>query len=277
MDLQRRKCLMGKIKAVTLDLWQTLLLETPEQSSQRSAIRMNALSRQLSEFGIDVPAVQLASKLQELDSWLSGYWELNKEVHSVDQIAFLVKRAASSQPKLKRWQLFKLCDVVSRTVFELPPLLNPEAKETLQRLKESGIMIGLISNVGMTSGLTLRELLQKNGVQSFFDAQTFSDEIGVRKPNSLVFHITLQQMKSEPQEAVHVGDDLIADFWGAKMVGLKSIHFSSNVEKQKGRKSAQQTSYSLGNGASDRLTEQDIIPDRTTSSLLSILSIIKEF
>ena len=55
--------------------------------------------------------------------------------------------------------------------------------------------------------------------------QTFSDELGLRKPHPEIFRQTLTALGVEPMEALHVGDTLASDIAGAHAVGMRPIHF----------------------------------------------------
>jgi len=114
----------------------------------------------------------------------------------------------------------------------VPPSLSPGAKEILQRVKDFGCKIGLISNTGRTPGYILRMVLERLGILSFFDALTFSDEIRVRKPNPQIFLHHLQELEVSPTMALHIGDDLRCDVGGAKGVGMRAIHLDRGGEKR---------------------------------------------
>ena len=53
----------------------------------------------------------------------------------------------------------------------------------------------------------LRPLLKSLGVLSLFDAIIISAEIGVEKPNPILFETACQQLGVQPEATVHVGDD----------------------------------------------------------------------
>ena len=57
----------------------------------------------------------------------------------------------------------------------------------MRALKASGVRIGIICDVGMTSSQTLRARLEDFGVLGLFDHWSFSDEVGCFKPFPPVF------------------------------------------------------------------------------------------
>ena len=102
----------------------------------------------------------------------------------------------------------------------------PDCKETLQKLKESGFRIGIISNTIPKHAQNRRPLLASQSVLDFFEVILFSSEIGVRKPQKKIFEIALQEMGiSDPETALHVGDCPYSDVKGAHDAGLVPVLF----------------------------------------------------
>jgi putative hydrolase of the HAD superfamily len=78
-----------------------------------------------------------------------------------------------------------------------------------------------------TPGATLRKLLERYGLLGCFKHTTFSDEVGVRKPDPEIFALTLRAVGGEPAAAVHVGDDEILDVHGARRAGMRAIQVTN--------------------------------------------------
>ena len=51
---------------------------------------------------------------------------------------------------------------------------------------------------------------------------------GVRKPDPLIFWLTLDELGVAPEHAVHVGDDPVLDVQGAKDAGMRAIHVTAS-------------------------------------------------
>ena len=83
--------------------------------------------------------------------------------------------------------------------------------------------LGLISNTGMTPGSMFRTYLEQQGMLKYFDALTFSDEVGLSKPSDEIFQLTLRELGAQPEETVHVGDHVVNDIVGAKRCGMKTV------------------------------------------------------
>ena len=62
-----------------------------------------------------------------------------------------------------------------------------------------------------------------------FDAMIISAEIGLVKPDPLIFHAALQALNIPPAEAVFI-DDFERNILGAQAVGLHTIHFTNPAQ-----------------------------------------------
>ena len=94
----------------------------------------------------------------------------------------------------------------------------PNARRTLSILRSEGYKLGLISN---THWRFLPSL--KKQFEEFFDVITLSYEHGHVKPHPSIFVTTLEKLKVNPNQSLHVGDDPIADVRGARDVGMKTV------------------------------------------------------
>jgi len=97
--------------------------------------------------------------------------------------------------------------------------LYPETREVLDDLRGRGFPIGVISN--FTDRLT--EILAHHGLLGMFETITYSQEVGVEKPDRRVFARALQRAHRSPADAVHVGDSWTEDYLGARDAGLRAI------------------------------------------------------
>jgi putative hydrolase of the HAD superfamily len=95
--------------------------------------------------------------------------------------------------------------------------------------------LGLISDTGLTPGRVLRQVMRRDGLLTFFDALTFSDELGTAKPDPRPFLHTLDQLGARPEEAAHVGDLPETDLRGARRVNMKAVLFLGVSGRQDGR------------------------------------------
>ena len=126
----------------------------------------------------------------------------------------------------------------------LPLVYNNETIKTLQNICQNGkSTVSILSNTGFISGKILRKVLKKLNLDSYFDFQLYSDEVGMSKPNPEFFKLMLNQVAVirktdvDLNQIIHVGDNEISDVKGANAVGIKSLLVNSN----------NQTIYSLIN------------------------------
>ncbi|CAL8465108.1 g4643 [Coccomyxa elongata] len=104
--------------------------------------------------------------------------------------------------------------------------LAPGALDVLAQIKSSGIKLALISNFDTR----LRPVLTAMGAADIFDALIISAEVGVEKPNPLIFQIACQQLGVLPEEVVHVGDHYRNDITGAQSAGCHAWLWGSDVK-----------------------------------------------
>lgn len=94
-----------------------------------------------------------------------------------------------------------------------------DAWETLQTLKLRGYRLGIIAN--QTIGTAQR--LDAWGMGKYFDVVAASAELGVAKPERLIFEKAFEMAGCQPQDAVMVGDRLDNDIRPAKALGMKTV------------------------------------------------------
>jgi putative hydrolase of the HAD superfamily len=96
----------------------------------------------------------------------------------------------------------------------------PGALETLQKLKQMGVALAMITNGGSP---VQRSKIERFGLAHFFDYILVEGEFGAGKPDPRVFKTCLEKLKVDPSQSWMVGDDLNRDIGGAKQLGIKGI------------------------------------------------------
>jgi putative hydrolase of the HAD superfamily len=97
--------------------------------------------------------------------------------------------------------------------------LHPDAVPTLDRLRPTGLTLGLISNFEEW----LEGLLESLQVAHFFDVTVISGVEGVEKPDARIFHLALERAGVEPERSVYVGDNPAFDIEAARAVGMVPV------------------------------------------------------
>jgi putative hydrolase of the HAD superfamily len=94
-----------------------------------------------------------------------------------------------------------------------------DVHDSLYELKERGFRLGLISNFEPW----LEGLLHRLYLLEFFEVMVISGYEEFEKPHPRIFEIALERANINPQQALHVGDSPVSDFYGASKVGIKAI------------------------------------------------------
>ena len=98
--------------------------------------------------------------------------------------------------------------------------LKPFVKEALQFLKGKGYKIGLLATYDHYSVL---KILEKIGVESFFDAIVTLDETGVGKTDILPYKMILKKLQVQANQCVMVGDKEYDDVVIPKRLKMRAI------------------------------------------------------
>lgn len=98
-----------------------------------------------------------------------------------------------------------------------PPF--PETDEVLRVLRDRGYALHLLSN----NTDWLPRVVQNLGWTDLFGSITFSQEVGAEKPDPRSFELALQRAGCVASEALHVGDLWVADYQGARKVGMQAL------------------------------------------------------
>ena len=105
---------------------------------------------------------------------------------------------------------------------ELRPI--PYAKYALGRLKQV-YKIGLLTNTRQYTAHDVGCVLGELAIRTYFDAVVTSVDVGVRKPDLLMFTTILKILNVAPQESVMIGDDRANDMCPARTLGMRTAHF----------------------------------------------------
>jgi FMN phosphatase YigB (HAD superfamily) len=224
----------------------------------------------LASYGFQVSPDRLREAYDASSTWLQTTWQTHKEISTSDQARRIATDAFGSLPN-HVGLIEKLEDAYVRPVLVIPPALCKEAVETLEGMRDRSLKIGLICNIGRSSGRILRELLHDFGVLDFFDTTVFSDEVGIRKPDKRIFDVAAAKLGVDISTIVHIGDHPEADAWGAKRAGMRTLLLELPPELFEGRDLA--TLWR----STKKVDESEIQPDARIASLKESLTFIDRF
>jgi HAD superfamily hydrolase (TIGR01549 family) len=101
-----------------------------------------------------------------------------------------------------------------------PRIYVPEdAHALLELLKESGYVLGMVSN----REYSFREQMQEQNLDCYFRFFLAGGEIKSFKPDALIFQHALQLAGTSAQETMYIGDNYFADILGARQAGLTPV------------------------------------------------------
>ncbi len=97
--------------------------------------------------------------------------------------------------------------------------LYPSTVSTLQRLKESGYRLGLLSNLSDGAAIPITHL----GIDRLFDEAILSHEVGLLKPDPAIFLLACQRLGATPSETLFVADGGFGELDAAQQLGIFSV------------------------------------------------------
>jgi len=100
--------------------------------------------------------------------------------------------------------------------------VGPDVISTLEALRGQGLRLGIVSNAAYLPRL-MKGQLAALGLAQYFDAATFSSEVGVRKPQREIYADALQKLGAHPSRTLFVGDRVREDVQGPKALGMRAV------------------------------------------------------
>ncbi len=94
-----------------------------------------------------------------------------------------------------------------------------DAAPALRELRACGMRLVCVSNWDYALG----DVLDRAGLGGLLDGVTTSAQVGAGKPDPAIFREALEIARSEPGEALHVGDSPEADVSGARASGIRAL------------------------------------------------------
>lgn len=110
----------------------------------------------------------------------------------------------------------------------------PGAKETMLSLYHQGYTIVMVAD-GLER--SFHNTMEGNGLDHVFSEWVISEQLGVEKPNALMFETAMRRMgltDKDKDRVIMVGNNLSRDIVGANRFGIRSVHicWSSHYPSQ---------------------------------------------
>jgi putative hydrolase of the HAD superfamily len=214
-----------KIKAVLFDIGETLLefgevnkSELFKQGAKSSYEFLKACGQSAGNFQRYSWYCFLLLKLHHFLSNITG--------NDFNSLALLKKTGEKKGIKLnqQQWEFFawlwyeplsKVCTIKSYT------------SETLAKLKEAGLKLGIVSNTFINSAI-LEKHLEQLGILNFFEIRVYSYQYRFRKPDPRIFIAAADSIGEKLPNILYVGDRINIDIKPALKLdmyaALKNTH-----------------------------------------------------
>lgn len=224
MDVNENFTIMSTIDTVTFDLWQTLIIDERELGRARTRRRLEGAQEALADAGYDFSFEQLQAAYRACFRACRVVHAQEKDVTFDEQVEMFIDYIDEDlSHRLDNQVVARISHWYAEAFFDYPPPISPDAPQVLKELRGKGYRLGIISNTGMTPGRLFRRYLAQHNLLDFFQVLTFSDEVGLCKPSSEMFHLTLKALGTSPERALHVGDHIQNDILGGNRAGMRTV------------------------------------------------------
>jgi putative hydrolase of the HAD superfamily len=193
------------MKAISLDLWGTLIVPNPQFAEKRLIL----LKKMTHKSELDIESSFKNIKKQYDNSAVSTEFIFDVIKTTLD-IPLSIEDIMGSY-----YALFEA----------YPPFLCEKNIVSVLQDKKGAMGFHLVSNTLVVKGSVLLKTLNRHYDKIFdlFDSLTFSDEVGVAKPDKAIFEKAYAFMRDIPKNSVlHIGDNALTDFQGAKAFGFEA-------------------------------------------------------
>ena len=222
------------VTAVTFDYWNTLCCEPP--GGYLRGRRLEAMSQVLVDAGVGSAGVVLSVLSEGYDAaWLdwNESWRANRQftgIHAAHSICDALEASFAGSPVIAGLRP-QICAAFAGQGEGAALHLVDGVGDALAALSGRGIRLGIICDVGFTPSPALLAHLERHGLVKYFDHWSFSDEVGVYKPDPRIFTHALDGLgRPDPGRCVHVGDRKRTDVAGARAAGMRAVRITTAYE-----------------------------------------------
>lgn len=207
---------MPPVSTILFDYGNTLIAFGPDQQAAQS----EAMTRVLADAGFSVDEEKLTSV--RISQIMRPYHCGGVENVFVDVCREIVELVTDDTDGTLTQQLMQARQQAFRESVQVAPCVS----ELLNRLKQK-YRLGFLSNYPCSTSIVTS--LQQLGLHDLFDAVIVSGDVGFAKPHPRAYAALLDAMCIQPETAVYVGDNWLADVQGAKRAGLRAVWLREHV------------------------------------------------
>lgn len=102
----------------------------------------------------------------------------------------------------------------------------PQVLSLINNLQEKGLINAVLSNVVRPVSM----MLQRAGLYDQFDCVVLSDQVGLVKPDTTIYQLTLDKLGLKAEECLYI-DDLAKNLIPAANLGIVTILASDDLDK----------------------------------------------
>ncbi len=220
----------ASIKAVTFDLWDTIVEDDSDEpkrlsrglrskAEERRHVVWEALNRHR-----PIPYEEAALAWSVSEAAFNNVWKEHAVTWTVSKrIEVILEGLGRDLPEA---EMAGVVEALGRMEVDIPPDPIPGVKKALEDLA-GRYKLCIVSDAIVTPGSGLRRLLENHGLKRYFSGFAFSDEVGHAKPHRAMFAAAARQLGVEIPEMVHVGDRDHNDVKGPQALGMKAVLFTA--------------------------------------------------
>lgn len=213
----------SNIKVISYDIWNTLIRGNKAFAPARMTCLIEELNLEVDPAEL-LAAYRTADKQLDLASDTTG-----NDFGLADRVEIMSDLLDLGLGRLDHVTVARLqhkLGELRRCPEYMPSLIEPDLVRTLEAQAHAGYRLALVSNTGMDNGTAMRPTLDSLGILGQVTQALFSSDEGVAKPNPLIYQRLCDLMQVEPHEILHIGDNVRADYKGARAAGCQALVFA---------------------------------------------------
>lgn len=204
----------------SFDLWLTLIKSHPEFKAKRVELFF-------SFFEVKKPIDEVAKIVKYYDDLCNSINEVIGGNVDTFEIYLLILHALEVNIKqIDKVQLNTFYQKSEDLFLEYKPVVIFEnLHQFFDEIKNQGKTINILSNTGFIKGKTMRKFLMNENLDQYIDFHIYSDETNCSKPDPRIFQEVrnlLNNKDLDSAQILHIGDNPIADYKGAKDFGFNA-------------------------------------------------------
>ncbi|MFA5629042.1 MAG: HAD family hydrolase [Dehalococcoidales bacterium] len=203
------------MKAIFFDMYNTLICYNPSREESQA--------KSLAKFGFDIKPEQLSIPVIAADEYF------------YDENAKLAMAKRNEEEKRNLWAQYETILLKEAGItptkelivnmlnemknFKYEMELYDDVIPTLTKIKDKGLITGLVSNVDVD----ITSMLEKLELAPLLEIIVTSQEVGVTKPHPKIFEAAVIKAGVDADRTMFIGDQYKIDVQGAMGVGMQGV------------------------------------------------------